>query len=309
MTTGRRRRSVDVKRFSFALVCAALAVAGCGTVHPGSRDPCPDTAICAAPNRVVAHTDAHHLLGLLVLPAGSVRAASAPTAALAHPGDTVATPNLVDVHAWWRVRGSMSSVLAFVERHPPRGSERSGSGRFAHGSTVLSRELDFSWPAVGVLRYRALAVEVAPLPHGYTGVRADGEAIWTQPKPAAERAPAQARVLTVTRGWVGRRPSLELTITDAAKVDEIAATLNSLPIVQPGVYNCPMIPAAPTVTFTFRARRGGPVLAQASTLANGPFACPGMQFTVNGRKQRPLMAGPAFIRAAGRTLGVRLLTK
>ncbi len=295
-----------MKRFAFALVCL-LAVAACGTIH--SEAPCPDTAICAAPNRLVAQSDARHLLGLLVLPAGAVRTTSAPSAALAHSGDTVATPNLVDVHAWWRVRGGMSGVLAFVERHAPRGSERSGSGRFAHGSTVLSRELDFSWPALGVLSYRALAVEVAPLPHGYAGVRADGEAIWIQPKPAGERVPAQARVLTVRRGQLGHTPSLSLTTTNPTKVTQIAALLDRLPIVQPGVYNCPMIPAAPTITFTFRARRGGPVLAQASTLANGPFACPGMQVTINGRKQRPLMAGPAFIRAAGRTLGVRLLTK
>jgi hypothetical protein len=299
VTTGRRRRSVDVKRVALAFLCAALAVAGCGTLRH-------DHVMISRPasNRAVAVADAHHLLRLLVLPPGAVREAGAPSSALRSPGDTAATPNIVDLHAWWRVKGTMSSVLAFVERHAPRGTGRSGIGRIAQGSRVLSRELDFSWRPLPGVRYRSLTVEVAPLPHGYAGVRADAEDIWIQPRPASERMPVQVEVLTVTRGR-----SLSLTTTNAAKLAEIAALIDRLPIVQPGVYNCPMIPAAPTVTFTFRARSGGPALAQASTLATGPFACPGMQFTINGRKQRSLMAGPAFIRAAGRTLGVRLLTK
>lgn len=107
-----------------------------------------------------------------------------------------------------------------------------------------------------------------------------------------------------------RGPSLSFTTTDIGKVVEIATMLDRLHPVPPGVYNCPRIQAAPTVTFTFRARRGGPVLSWASTLATGPRgACPGITFEARGRARRILDAQPPFLRQAQRVLGAHLMTK
>jgi len=116
--------------------------------------------------------------------------------------------------------------------------------------------------------------------------------------------------MTVTRGYPGHKPSLSVTTTALAKVRVIAIMLDRLHPVRPGIVNCPMIRTAPTVTFTFRARKGSPVLARASTSASGPHGeCPGITFKVRGHALQGLSAQPAFLRSAGRVLGVALLSK
>ena len=128
--------------------------------------------------------------------------------------------------------------------------------------------------------------------------------------PTHGRVPSDVRVLTVTRGYAGRKPSLSATTTNAAKVAAIATMLDRLHRARPGVVNCPMIRPAPTVTFTFRAHRNGPALARANTLATGPDReCPGVTFKLRGRAREGLSARSAFLRQAQRTLGVPLMTK
>ncbi len=129
--------------------------------------------------------------------------------------------------------------------------------------------------------------------------------------PAHQRVPAQATVLTVTRGRPGHRPSVVVSTTQAelGKLATIAAMLDRLHPVKRGVINCPNIPVAPIVIFIFRARDGAP-LARASMPATGPNgACPGIEFEARGHAQQALYAQPAFLRDAGRVLGVTLLTR
>jgi hypothetical protein len=162
----------------------------------------------------------------------------------------------------------------------------------------------------GVLGQRWLVVEVVGLADGYAGVRADAQVIWLKSRPASERVPGDARVLTVTRGYPKHKPSLSFTTTNATKIQELSALLNGLQIVQPGAVNCPAMLVAPTVTFTFRAARNGPPLTQASMPTTGPDGqCPGIALKVRGRARPPLYALPVFLRTAGRMLGVTLLTK
>jgi hypothetical protein len=128
--------------------------------------------------------------------------------------------------------------------------------------------------------------------------------------PSHGRVPADVRVLTVTRGYASRKPSLSATTTNAAKVAAIATMLDGLHRARPGVVNCPMIRPAPTVTFTFRDHRDGPALARASTLATGPDGeCPGVTFKLPGRAREGLSARSSLLREAQRTLGVPLMTK
>ncbi len=130
--------------------------------------------------------------------------------------------------------------------------------------------------------------------------------------PLHQRVPAQAAVLTVTRSFPGRKPSLTLTTTQAelGKLATIAAMLDQLHSVGKGMVNCPNIPVSSRVTFTFRGRPGGAPLARASMPATGPRGeCPGVDFRARGHAQRVLDAHPAFLHDAGRVLGVRLLSK
>ena len=64
----------------------------------------------------------------------------------------------------------------------------------------------------------------------------------------------------------------------------------------------------PTVTFTFRAKAGGTVLAVASqNVAQGPSGvCNPMRLSIDGRSQTPLLGGSAFLAATGKLLGLTL---
>jgi hypothetical protein len=69
-----------------------------------------------------------------------------------------------------------------------------------------------------------------------------------------------------------------------------------------------IIAGQPTVTFTFRAKSGGAVLAQASQrVAVGPTtACDPMSLSIEGRERTPLLGGSAFLATVGKLLGLAL---
>ena len=166
--------------------------------------------------------------------------------------------------------------------------------------------------SIGPLRFSATLSALA-LAVGIAGCGSSLPKTQTLPAtgaPPSGRVPANVSVLTVTRGYPGRRPSLALTTTALGKIAAIATMLDRLHPARPGIVNCPMIRPAPTVTFAFRAHRGGPVLARASTLASGPRGeCPPVMFTAAGRARQGLSAQPVFLRQAQRVLGVTLVSK
>jgi len=263
-------------------------------------------------NKQAAQLDAQLLFSRLRLPAGAVQLAHEPPGggrALHAPGPPILNTNIVDAGGWWRVPGSMSKVLAFLEGHPPHGGIVSSTGSTGQGHRITERMIVFFWPGVpGVLYRRGLDVELAPLAGGATGVRADAGVQWTVPRPPSERVPATARVLTVTRttlpGWP---PPLALTVTDPVKVRRIAAALDKLQMLQPEVISCPALFPSPTVAFTFYDRLGGSRLARATMSSDGPDGpCAPIIFSVRGQSEKPLLALPAFLRKAGRILGVTL---
>jgi hypothetical protein len=153
-------------------------------------------------------------------------------------------------------------------------------------------------------------VSMAQLPGDVVGVRADAIVQWIVPRPLAEAIPVQARVLDVTVGVPHQQPSVSLTVTSRRKVQDVAALINGLQIAQPtGPIPCPEFsPTTPLVTFVFRARRTGPVLARATALADlaasGP--CFAMTLSIRGHNEDPLSDAPVAIRGAQRLLGVRL---
>ncbi len=89
--------------------------------------------------------------------------------------------------------------------------------------------------------------------------------------------------------------------------------VNSLPFTgnfQGTAFNCPMYTASkPTDTFVFRAKRGGPVLAKVTELANMPTTvvpCEDTSLTIRGRHEPDLAEGGVLLRKAGALLGVKL---
>jgi hypothetical protein len=265
-----------------------------------------------AGNKRAAHRDARVLLGRLQLPAGAVQSASEPDGggmALARPGYTTASAALVDHHAWWTVPGSMSQVAAFVKAHPPMGAKRSTTGSAVQNGSITETFVGFSWRAIrGVLWQRQLVVVLAGLPDGVTGVRADAEVEWTVPRPAIERVPPGAGLLTVARSTLpGWPPPLSLAVTDKTRIRRLAAMLDRLPILQPVAVACPALFAAPTISLTFSAASGGPPLARATMPVDGPEgSCAPITFAVRGRQERPLYAFPSFRHRVSKVLGITL---
>jgi hypothetical protein len=125
-----------------------------------------------------------------------------------------------------------------------------------------------------------------------------------------ERIPAGVHEIDVTRGRPGHAPSMSLAVTSAGKVARIVALIDDLPAVKPGlVLPCPMLPAnAPVVTLTFRASRGGSVLAQATQIVMaGPVTpCVATHLHIGGHAQRALLGGEPLLAKIGEALGVKL---
>lgn len=99
---------------------AAVLIAITGTVSAHGTQTVSAVAASesAAANQAAAHANAVALLGEVSLPAGATESSSEPAGdegLLAHAGaGGLATPNVVEAHAWWTVPGSRAEVMAYV---------------------------------------------------------------------------------------------------------------------------------------------------------------------------------------------------
>jgi hypothetical protein len=94
----------------------------------------------------------------------------------------------------------------------------------------------------------------------------DAQVVWLPARPAAERIPPDARVVTVTPVF-GLQPDRKLepldpafTVTDPAKVARIAAVIDGLALFPDGTFSCPASFGA-EMRLTFRTSLKGPVVA------------------------------------------------
>jgi len=195
--------------------------------------------------------------------------------------------------------------------------------RLAGLALVLGRRLALLFVAGGfVLGFGVVAVGRSDEAQGSESVAAlaaatSGEGTALHPNavvlrvapPASGRIPAGVREVLITRARHGRAPSLSIVVTSREKVSTIISMIDRLAAVKPGVFACPAIPVnPPVVTLRFRAKPGGPVLAQA-TQAVDPTAgapCQPMILSIRGRAQLSLAGGVPFLRSLGRLIGVTL---
>lgn len=299
-------------------VCAAVAV-GTGSAAPRLRVPSAaarttGSRAAAAPtsksNRRAAVRDAQRLLGLAVLPTGAIRDTTEPSGdgKLLRKPPQQPTGQVVDRFAWWQVPTTLASVVAFLEANPPAGSSPAGSGSTEGPSIPANATLVFSLPPVsGVIAMRTVTFEAVALSAGGTGIRVDAQDTWVLPRPASEKMPAGVHEIDVTSARPGQAPIVSQSVTSRGRVRRIIDWLDTMQILQPGVYGCPGLQAGqPVVTFTFRAGPGQPALAQASLtdygFASGP--CNPISFSIGGHRQKPLIGGN-FLTKVGRLLGVR----
>lgn len=258
----------------------ALAVAACGSGASASSP----TSAAAAHNRGEAQAQAARLVSLIRLPPGAVQSPSDPpgdSRVLSHVTLGEATPNLVDAHAWWTIRQSPASVLAYVAAHLPVGARTAGteSGNAAPGFQGETFTLP---PVSGVLSERMIAVAVVQLTGTTTAVRTDGEAIWLSPRPTWERIPgsvSRARFTASGEPINGRsgQTSAPVTITGQA-AHQLVAFINSLWIVQPGVRMC-AVALFDQVDLRFYNSAG----TEVAHGVENPTGCPSVGLTIGSR--------------------------
>jgi hypothetical protein len=230
----------------------------------------------------------------LRLPPGATRIGKAPQGSggeLQAPFIEPETPNLIDRSAFWGVPGDPSEVLLWIRRHPPRGSRlKVESSSSDHGATT-SWSIGFEWPPIeGIANERALLVTAVATGTHETALRIDAQSVWIVPRPSSERVPAASRFLELRVGRAGS-PGREISIADARAVARIAASIDKLPIAQPGVTSCPAEFLHPvTVRLVFRAGRGAPALAEAEQ-EMPPGTCDPMRLAVRGKHEPPLSDG------------------
>jgi hypothetical protein len=271
--------------------CAAMA-AGCAATHTTTtgRVTGASQAAGSPTPRERAVADAAAILRAFVVPPGGQRLHTAPDV-LKVPSSTLVSTTLVDQVSFWRAPGQPRAVLAWEQAHLPR---RFIPGDADFGPPSWDRTFSLS-PVPGVLNARDLVVEVAGAGTGQTAIRVDAQVSWQPPRPAAERVPAAARVVTITQlpslGPHARRPPASVTITGPAVIRRLAALVDSLQLSTIG----PDAPCPPALggglRLRFLARVGGPPLA----VAQGPAACGTVQFSADGKRQPALQITDSFI--------------
>jgi hypothetical protein len=269
--------------------CAAIAVAGCAATNT-TMGPATARTVASPTPRERAVADAAAILRAFVVPAGGQRLRRAP-GALKVPITTLVSTTLVDDVSFWRAPGQPQAVLAWEQGHLPR---RFTPDDADFGPPSWDRTFSLS-PVPGVLNARDLVVEVTGAGNGETEIRVDAQVSWQPTRPASERVPSAARVVTITQlpslDPHARRPPAPVTITDLAVVRRLAALVNNLELSTIGpAASCPL-PGGGGIRLTFLATVGGPPLA----VAQGPAACGTVQFSVGGKEQPALQSTDSFI--------------
>jgi hypothetical protein len=286
-----------------AVAVLALTVIGHGNQKSQTAGGTTGTAPSAAAKQAAARAAAVRTLNQLVLPPGAVKSGLVPgtPASLWSPADKLSTLHRVDVHRVWRVPGNPQQVINFIEQHRPAGSQQgagseSGFSRSKRGPAVVdSATIVFGFPSSpGATIVRELAVEAFRIRGGGSALRADGEAGWIVPRSAAERIPAGTeRVVARTvkpptartgQPNAGHRVQLRtIVVTSPARIKGLVATINSLPLAQPGVFRCLNGPGY-RLRFTFYSA------SAATPAADAVFnpVCGRIRLTIGGRTQPDL---------------------
>jgi hypothetical protein len=233
---------------------------------------------------------------------------------------------------WWRVAGSPQSILNWVGVHLPGGVTRSGSGAggtVGTGGTNTRQPIKSGIPAVqpikgrtgidhpgmwfdvysrptlsGVLTQRDLSVAVSTDATGQTVIRVDAQVAWQPAKPAIERIPSTATVVTVTPDYgtaSQTRPGASpVTVSDLTKVARIAAAVNALQLNPLGVPHCP-VETGRALRLAFRASTHGPVLATVDAQVGG---CGIVTFNLGSKAEPVLANGPSLTHQVLTIIGV-----
>jgi len=202
--------------------------------------------------------------------------------------------DVVTATAWWLAPGDPQGLLHWEVTHLPAPYVLLGQGTPGKGAWSDDYQLK---PVAGLFDDRVLAVSATAAGRGRTAIRVDALVDWVPARAPGDTIPATAAVVSavLTRSasdtWRPRQVLVSTaTVTDPAQVRALVAYLNNLPLQPPGAsYNCPPFEGG-TLTLTFRARAGGPVLAKAFGIVSG---CQLLQLQVTGGQPISWLLGAA----------------
>lgn len=290
-----------LRRTLIAGTLVLLGIALPAAANPGNRTPATGDRSSRAANRAQARRWASRLLSDLQLPAGAIRSSGKPVGvgtALASPGFSLTSPELIDDTSWWTIRRPPSAVVAFVRTHLPRTRAIVGRGVGGEPGRVTDNFWSLSPPAG--LSQLTVAVQTVALGAGRTAVRLDAEATWLVPRPVWDRIPSSVRSLTYTArataaGFDGGRASHGRRSTPRTvgrrQARRLAAAIDRLQRMQPGiVFSCPFDAVQPRITLRFRGPGGRPL----AVAVDSPAGCATVSLSVRGRPGPRLddMVGP-----------------
>lgn len=207
------------------------------------------------------------MLDSVHLPPGSRRLGREPAGdrhLLSSPAQSIADPNLIDLHHFFVTHWSPWTVSTYLQHHVPYGAKRDGTGTSSVQGVIEMWMVSDSWPAVKtVLDTRTLVISIVALPHNRSGIRVDAQVTWLPPKPAGDLIPAGAKVVTavlshgLNPGEPGHKP---VTTTVPRKIHALRVFIDHLGVFPPGVRNCPA-DFGQYLTITFRKSALAPPLA------------------------------------------------
>jgi hypothetical protein len=282
-----------------ALACLTLTATGCAATrgHSVATSTGPsDTSLTtnASSPQQRADAAAQAILRAFAPPPGATRQAAEPASARQWLDTSAGYTAAYEVRetSWWLAPGRAATIIAWETAHLPRtftaSSSAVSSGPVATTVTAQFYEVR---PVPRGLVGQYLIVSVADLGGGKAAIRVDAEVGYQPSRPAGEKVPVTATVVTITAvsGYSGATAPPPATITSASVVRKLAALVNSLPLsTAPQDAPCPMIPGL-VLRLTFRATAGGPPLA----VAEGPGGCETLALTVAGKEWPALgVTGP-----------------
>jgi len=284
-----------------ALACLALPATGCAATRDAGGGPAgartsgttsadASYSTTTASPQQQAEAAAAAILRAFVPPPGAVRQPGEPASAR-HSLDSVggyASAHEIRTTSWWLAPGQAAALIAWETAHLPRGFTPSSGDSSAGPGTIAVTGQFYALAPEHALVGRYLIVSVAELGGGKAAIRADAEVGYRPARPAGEKIPASAKVVTISElyGSPGATPA-PATITRAAVAGKLAALVNGLPLsTAPMPAPCPS-GMGPVLELTFRATAAGRPLA----VAQGPGGCATLSLTVAG-KEWPLLGLP-----------------
>lgn len=241
-----------------ALTLLALGTTGCGR----SSDSRPNTRS----NRGAAHADAHNLLAMVSVPAGSSLAIAPRNAGFDAGRDFIGASASATATRTWIVKDSARQTLRYVTArlHPGSTLESTGTGE------ILSQIR--SWPPInGVLDGRWLQLQ-AYSSENHTYLTAQAQSQWVITRNASERIPSSVTKVTISVTTATHRKVHQVTITRPSTVRQVVRLYNSLGVIQQAtIMGCPPQLAGVLELSFYRSHSNVIATASSPTDASPPW--------------------------------------